>query len=116
MEFYSKFLIFYSFPVGYFFLPCVTQASLTFSACSLGSEMIISSLEDLVDPYLEQAKLPTLKSNTELVTCLQASLVTIGFTRVVTAGHPHGLVRILLSPLYAVEKFIDTVFLSSLKK
>ena len=45
----------------------------------MGSEYILQSFEDLVDPLLEKAKLPILKNNATAKVVVQGCLVTLGF-------------------------------------
>lgn len=92
------------------------KASLTFSACTLGSEMVVEALENICDPLLAKMDLPTLQSNPGVVTVLQTSLVAIGFSRLFTNGHPSTFTKILLFPLFSFETFVEGVFLSSLRK
>jgi hypothetical protein len=45
----------------------------------MGGEYLVNSVEDVVDPLLEGAKMPTLKDNAIVKVVAQGSLVAIGF-------------------------------------
>jgi hypothetical protein len=103
--------------VGLLISYTLQHAALTFSACSMGSEMMIAAMEELFDPYLKQYDLPTIKGNSEAVACLQASLVTLGFyTYLRSPSHPHGILYTLLYPMFAVEYGVNAAFMVALKK
>lgn len=77
------------------------------SACALGSQMVFDSLEELIDPLLEQMGLPTLKSNPSAAAALQGSVVVVGVLSQMR-GH-HGmpwLVEMALAPVLVAEAIL----------
>jgi hypothetical protein len=95
-------------------------ASITFSGCVLGSEFILESFEDLVDPQLRRAKLPTLVDNASAVAVVQGALITLGFLsqQLKWFGPQQGgipqLGKILFAPLIMVENFVQVYVLTRL--
>ena len=83
----------------------------TFSGCVLGAQMVMHALENVLDPFLEGAKLPTFAKNPELVTTMQMSLVGFGFMSQLKNGrHLPELVKILLMPLFALDYAVTAAF------
>lgn len=82
-----------------------------FSGCVLGAQMVMHALEGVLDPLLDGAKLPTIAKNPELLTAMQMSLVGIGFMSQLKSGrHLPELVKILLSPLCALDYAVTAAF------
>lgn len=92
------------------------KTSLMFGACMMGSDFILTAFEDLVDPYLEKAKFPTLKGNQAAKTMIQSSLVAVGFVAQIRGGRSFGL-KFVMTPLYITEAIIQTyIFARIIKK
>lgn len=88
------------------------------SACSLGSEMIISSVQSIMDPICVRYNLPSVRSEqyTEVTALAQSTLIGFGITRIIYArglfgsSHLSGIAGFLLLPLTISEKFINGAF------
>jgi hypothetical protein len=104
--------------VGWLIAYYLQSIASAISACSLGSEMVVSAFQDIVDPYLERKGMPTTRSPryTETVALVQSGLVGFGVARIV---HSRGLFassslgfvgNILLFPLVLTEKVVNAGF------
>lgn len=77
-----------------------------FSACSVGSQMVVQSIEAVVDPWLVHFNLPPLKDTPGRVTAMQTSLLALGYTfQIKHSGIPLWL-KLVLSPVLAFEFFL----------
>ena len=91
------------------------KTSLMFGAAMMGSEFMITAFEDLIDPYMERAKLPTLKANHAAKVVIQSSLVAVGFLSQIRGGQTYGL-KIIMYPLYLSEAIVQTYIFSRIVK
>ena len=92
------------------------KTSLMFGAAMMGSEFMITAFEDSIDPYLERAKLPTLKANHAAKVVIQSSLVAVGFLSQLRGGQIYGL-KVIMYPLYLSEAIVQTyIFARIIKK
>ena len=85
------------------------------SACSLGSEIVVTAIQDIADPILSQFQLPSTRSPefSAHVTTVQTVLTGLALSRAIVSGRelPGGLLgTILLFPLTMVESTISTAF------
>jgi hypothetical protein len=93
------------------------KTSIAFGGCVMGSEYIISAFEDLVDPFLEKNKLPSLRSNASAKVAVQSTLVAIGFLSQLRGGsRGFGFVKTFMSPLYITEAAVQAYLFSSILK
>jgi hypothetical protein len=92
------------------------RAAAIFSGCMLGAQMFVRALESVVDPLLEQAKLPTLAKNPEVITALQMSLVGLGFvTQMKGSKHIPAVIKALLAPFFAADLAITALMVGKEK-
>ena len=91
------------------------KTSLMFGAAMMGSEFMITAFEDVIDPYLERAKIPTLKSNHAAKVVIQSSLVAVGFLSQLRGGQTYGL-KFIMYPLYLSEAIIQTYIFARIVK
>ena len=98
--------------MGLFFSYTMQKISLMFGACTMGSDYLLSSFEEIVDPALERMRLPTLRGNHAARVVIQSSLITFGFYTQLRGGSAFG-VRFLLSPLFLSEAVIKTYILAN---
>jgi hypothetical protein len=91
------------------------------SACSLGSEMVISASQSILDPVCAKFGLPSTRSNefSELVAVVQSGVVGIAVLRIISvrglfATHSSlGTVgSLLLFPLVFTEKIVNGAFVT----
>lgn len=85
------------------------KATNVFSACSMGSSMIVNAVEELVDPILVQLGLPTLEGTPHGVAVLQTALIAIGYrSQIFNVGSSlPTILKIVLAPLIAFEAFLS---------
>lgn len=88
------------------------RAAQVFSSCTLGSQLLLSSVQTLADPLLGELKLPTLASNPEFVTALQMALVGVGFWTQLRGSNLSVVAKAVLSPILAADLAITAFFVT----
>eukprot|EP01038_Epipyxis_sp_PR26KG_P009532 gene9532-12840_t len=98
--------------LGMILMYSLKKTAMVFSACTLGSSLIIDASHYVLDPYLQNNKLPTLKSSPVVTSGVQSALVGIGLYAALRPGGNHLpiILKALFAPLFGLELLIENIF------
>ena len=86
------------------------------SACSLGSDIVLNSIQSLIDPILIKLKIPTMKATPAATAAAHTALIVLGVRSQIFRGHAHDIpviLRLPLAPLLAVEFFLKKMVMTN---
>jgi hypothetical protein len=89
------------------------QVSHTIGSCALGAELLLTSIEDVLEPVFDKFNLPkeALHTKTGVLATLHGSLITLAVARALRGkAKPTGLAAVVLSPLQVIEGFNGKLF------
>jgi len=86
------------------------RVALTYSACLMGAELLITSCHEHLDPVLAKLQLPTAADNKPLVSTIKNALVVFAAVTQLKGGRGNFLTDFLLKPLFMLEKVITATF------
>lgn len=100
---------FVSRSIGVLIAFVMNRAAHVFSACSIGSNMIVEAAQEILDPLLEKLELPTLKSTPQGAALLHTALLSLGFLQQFKPGGGGlpGFLKLILAPAIAFEFFLS---------
>jgi hypothetical protein len=76
------------------------------TSCSIGAEIVSSSIVEILDPVLVERKLPSIRNQPMLLMALHGALLALGFAQI--RHHPSFIENILLSPLILTETVLSS--------
>jgi hypothetical protein len=100
---------------GVVFVYFLRRTASIVSACALGSKMLVESVEDVLDPFLVKASLPTLRDNPSIAATVQSGVLVYGvFSQLKPgSGKMPLLIKLLTAPMFFIETLIGTFLLKT---